>query len=95
MSESEKLSKKEERKKTLLYISGVGMGVGSELIVLVAAGVWIGKWIDRSLNSAPYGTLISTLFFLGAGLTHIILVLVKMQKKLESLRDENDKSEKT
>jgi F0F1-type ATP synthase assembly protein I len=86
------IQKKAERKKTLLYISGVGMGVGSELIALAAIGLWLGKIIDLKWNFAPYGTLASVLIFLGSGLTHIVFILIKMQKKLEKLGEDKDNS---
>jgi F0F1-type ATP synthase assembly protein I len=95
MGEPEKLSTREERKKILLYISGVGMGVGSELIALAVAGLWIGNWVDRNWSLSPYGTLGFTLLFLGVGLTHITFILIKMQKKLESLKEDKEGSEKS
>ena len=67
------------------------MGVGSELIALAALGLWLGKWIDAKWQLSPYGTMCSVLFFLGAGLTHIVFILLKMQKKLESLNEDSDK----
>lgn len=67
------------------------MGAGSELIALVFFGLWLGKVVDSKWNVAPFGTLASVLLFLGSGLAHIVLILLKMQKKIKNLKEDGDK----
>lgn len=85
--------RREERRRIILYISGVGTGMGAELIVSVGIGLFLGSWMDNHFGIKPYGTLLSVLVFLGASLAHILITILQMQKKLEKLRRPGDKED--
>jgi F0F1-type ATP synthase assembly protein I len=78
----------DNRKKILIQITGVGLSVGSELTICVLIGLYLGNFIDQKFSIAPFGTLISILFFMSASLFHIVIVLINFQKKLKKIRNE-------
>jgi len=86
-----KKNEKKTQKEILLYISGVGLSVASELGVLTFIGIYVGKYLDQKFSWNGTGLLLSVLFFLGAGLVHIVFVLINMQKKLEDLKNKDAK----
>jgi len=48
------------------------MGAGTELVVSVLAGFFLGQWLDKKLNASPWLMLAGTFTGITIGLYHLI-----------------------
>lgn len=66
----------------MMAFLGVGLSVSVELAVSIGIGWWLGTWVDERWDMAPYGMITGLVLFLAASLTHSIIVLNHLNKKL-------------
>lgn len=64
------------------------------LAVPPVAGVFIGKWIDERLGTAPAFTVVFVIFGFIAGIREVAIVLKKANLDSGNRKDKNKKSEK-
>ena len=51
---------------------GLALGAGSELVVSVLAGVFVGRWLDGRLGTQPWLALLGTVAGISLGLYRLI-----------------------
>lgn len=83
---SNELEPKKKRKVSeqgmMMAFLGVGMSVSVEIAVSTCVGWWLGGWVDTRMGWAPYGMFGGTVLFLSASLTHAIIVLNHLNKRM-------------
>jgi len=62
----------EDRKEDTTSPWGFAMGAGTELVVSVLAGFFLGQWLDKKLNASPWLMLAGTFTGITIGLYHLI-----------------------
>jgi F0F1-type ATP synthase assembly protein I len=83
-------SKKSDKKSSQHYMMaflGVGISVSVEIAVSMGIGWWIGKWVDARWGTAPYGMSAGVILFLAASLTHALVVLNHLNKRMNKEED--------
>lgn len=63
------------------------MGVGLQFAIAIIGGLYLGQWLDRRLNTAPWFLIIGV--FLGAGLS-----FYSMYRKLMAAQARDDEEKK-
>ena len=89
MSLNESETPKQRRKKRsdqniMMAFLGVGLSVSVEIAVATTVGWYAGQWVDAKMGWAPYGMFVGVTLFLSASITHSIIVLNHLNKKLNS-----------
>lgn len=51
---------------------GALAGIGSQMLVGVVAGWWVGQWLDKKYGWSPWGVLVGTLVGVAAGMYSLI-----------------------
>lgn len=51
---------------------GIGVSMGLEVLVGVGLGLLVGHWIDKKLDSSPWGLLIGAMLGLASGMYLLI-----------------------
>lgn len=76
---------------------GQGMRIAVDLVAGVAFGGFVGYWLDRYLNSAPWLMVIMLILGFTAGMMNVIRTAKRMQAEAEasqraatSVRDDSD-----
>ena len=65
---SSRLSKQEQRNKYVQF-----SGLATQIVVIVVAGVYAGKWLDVKMeNEKPFATIFLTLFSIVASLYYLV-----------------------
>jgi F0F1-type ATP synthase assembly protein I len=73
----------------MMAFLGVGLSVSIELAVSTGIGWWIGSWLDKRWDSAPYGMFVGVVLFLTASLVHSIIILNHLNKRMNSEDEES------
>ena len=73
MAEKQPTSKKRLADNKYLKYSGLGF----QLIGALLFGLWLGKWLDKKFETAPYLLALCLLLSLGAGMYLVIKDLIK------------------
>jgi F0F1-type ATP synthase assembly protein I len=66
----------------MMAFLGVGLSVAVELAVAIGLGWYLGNWIDEKMGWAPYGMFAGVVLFFSASLTHAIIVLNHLNKRM-------------
>ncbi len=87
MSSNESETPKRRRAKRseqsfMMAFLGVGLSVSVEIAVATVLGWYLGNWVDEKWGSAPYGMFVGVVLFLAASLTHAIIVLSHLNRRM-------------
>jgi len=86
-SEPKRKKRKPSEQGMMMAFLGVGMSVSVEIAVSTSVGWWLGGWVDTKMGWAPYGMFGGTVLFLAASITHAIIVLNHLNKRMNSSSD--------
>ncbi len=76
------LNKSSKKQKFLPIIwAERGFSVVTFLVIAILLGVFIGRWMDRTLDVAPWGLFLGASLGLGLGFTKIIKMLLFWTKE--------------
>lgn len=67
---------------------GIGMRIGTELIIAVMMGVGIGWFVDRTFDTNPWGIMVFSILGMASGILNVIRVANKLNKPADDQQDE-------
>jgi F0F1-type ATP synthase assembly protein I len=74
----------------MMAFLGVGLSISVEIAVATTLGWYLGNWVDLKMGWAPYGMFCGVVIFISASLTHAIIVLNHLNKRMLA-SDEDEK----
>lgn len=66
---------KPDSNKTVIKTIGLISALGTDLVVTTFAGIFLGRWLDRTFETSPLFILVGTFIGLGAGIFGAYLLL--------------------
>ncbi|MEO5666587.1 MAG: AtpZ/AtpI family protein [Bdellovibrionota bacterium] len=74
--------KKPNEQGLMMAFLGVGMSIAVEIAVSTCVGWWLGTWVDTKMHWEPYGMFAGVVIFLSASMTHAVIVLNHLNKRM-------------
>ncbi len=65
----------QQNNKTVIKTIGLISALGTDLVVTTFAGVFLGRWLDKTFQTTPLFILLGTFVGLGAGIFGAYLLL--------------------
>lgn len=79
--QDDEITENEKFRASFLYTVGLYSGVGIQLVILIVAGLFGGRFLDQQWGTSPWLLLLGVILGTATGFYNLVVILNQQQKK--------------